>query len=368
MTYILFPLLKRARGITLTTDGLSLIVYGIMHLTNPTVLARMAVQNAISTIWAVGEMEELNLSKIAKQYSDEEEAYKLVERIRWPDGPICPHCGVIGNAYYLEPKEGNRKTRTGKTTYRRVWKCADCRKQFSVLVGTIFEDSRIPLSKWLLAIHMMCAAKNGVSALELQRTLGIAYRSAWFMAHRIRYAMARPPLSDKLLGVVEADETYIGGRAKGKRGRGAANKTPVFSLVQRDGEVRSQKVERVSGKHLKKVLDEHVDPSAILVTDEFPAYRKPGQAFAKHEVANHGSGEYVRLGAHTNTAENYFGQLKRSIDGTHHHVSAKHLDRYLAEFDFRYNTRKSKDGERAKRAIEQTTGKRLRYKEPADRE
>lgn len=307
----------------------------------------------------VDKMEELNLSKIAKRYSDEEEAYRLVERIRWPNGPICPHCGVIGNAYYLEPKEGNRKTRTGKTTYRRVWKCGDCRKQFSVLVGTIFEDSRIPLSKWLLAIHMMCAAKNGVSALELQRTLGIAYRSAWFMAHRIRYAMARPPLADKLQGVVEADETYIGGRAKGKRGRGAANKTPVLSLVERDGEVRSQ---------MKEVLDEHVDPSAVLVTDEFPAYRKPGQAFARHEVVNHSEGEYVRLGAHTNTAENYFGQLKRSIDGTHHHVSAKHLDRYLAEFDFRYNTRKVKAGARTKQAIEQTTGKRLRYKEPTETE
>lgn len=191
----------------------------------------------------------LNLSTIGKYFSDEEAAYELIEKLRWTQGPICPHCGSVNRSYFLTPINGYRKTRTGRTTYRRVWKCADCRQQFSVLVGTIFEDSKIPLSKWLLAIHMMCQGKNGVSAHELYRTLDITYKSAWFMAHRIRYAMARPPLvdqlaavaeEDKLDGIVEADETYIGGKAKGKRGRGAANKTPVVSLVERGGDVRSQ--------------------------------------------------------------------------------------------------------------------------------
>ncbi len=309
-----------------------------------------------------------NISQLAKHFSDEAEAWKLVERIRWPEGPICPHCGTIGKAYYLEPKDGPRKTRTGKESARRVWKCAECRKQFSVLVGTIFEDSRIPLSKWLLAIHMLCAGKNGVAALELQRTLGVTYKSAWFMAHRIRYAMARPPLVDKLQGIVEADETYIGGKTSGKRGRGAANKTPVVLLVERDGEARAQAMRPVTGENVGKVLREHVDPQTTLFTDSYQVYTKPGQEFAAHETVDHGKGEYSRGVVHTNTAEGYFSQLKRSIDGTHHHVSERHLDRYLAEFDYRYSTRKLKDGERTEMAIRKTAGKRLRYDEPMQEE
>ncbi len=307
-----------------------------------------------------------NLSQIAKHFSDEAEAWKLVERLRWPEGPICPHCGVIGRAYYLEPKDGNRKTRTGKETYRRVWKCAECRKQFSVLVGTIFEDSRIPLSKWLLAIHMMCANKNGVAAYELHRTLGITHKSAWFMAHRIREAMKLSPLVGKLQGTVEADETYIGGKAHGKRGRGAANKVPVVTLIERDGEARSQAMHAVTGENIGEVLREHVDSQATLYTDSYQVCTKPGKEFAAHETVNHSEGEYSRGAVHTNTAEGYFSQLKCSIDGTHHHVSERHLDRYLAEFDYRYSTRKLKDGERTEQAIRRTAGRRLRYEEPAD--
>lgn len=303
-------------------------------------------------------------SQIAKYFSDEGEAYKLVERLRWPSGPVCPHCGVIDHAYYLAPKEGPRKTRTGNTSDRRVWKCGTCRKQFSVLVGTIFEDSRIPLSKWLLAIHEMCADKNGVSALELSRKLDITYKSAWFMAHRIREAMKRPPLLGKLQGTIEVDETYIGGRAKGKRGRGAANKTPVVSLVERDGEVRSQVMAQVTSANVGRVMQEHIEPTATVMTDQFQAYKTPGRRFANHEVVDHSKDEYVRGRTHTNTAEGYFSQLKRSIDGTHHHVSEKHLDRYLAEFDYRYSTRKVKDGERTEEAIRRTTGKRLTYRAP----
>lgn len=159
------------------------------------------------------EPKNLNLTSIAKQFSDEGEAYKFVECIRWPDGPVCPHCGVIDHAYFLQPKDGERKTRTGSTSARRVWKCADCRKQFSVLIGTIFEGSKIPLQKWLLAFHMLASAKNGVAAYELHRTLEISVESAWFMAHRIRFALDGGLSDEPLTGIVEADETYIGGKA-----------------------------------------------------------------------------------------------------------------------------------------------------------
>jgi transposase-like protein len=306
---------------------------------------------------------DLTLSKIAKHYSDEDAAYEYVESVRWSYGPVCPHCGVIDEATYLDPKDGPRKTRTGKVSNRRVWQCNACRQQFSVLVGTIFEDSHIPLSKWLLGIHLMCAGKNGVSAKELERQLGIAYRSAWFMAHRIRYAMAHESWDKPLEGTVEADETYIGGKAHGKRGRGAANKTPVVSLVERGGEVRSQMVTNVTGKNVKEVLEANVSPDATLMTDSYQVYTEPGKAFADHQTVDHGKNEYVRGDAYTNTVEGYFSQLKRSIDGTYHAISARHLPRYLAEFDYRYNTRTTTDGERTVKAIEKVAGKRLQYRD-----
>ena len=191
----------------------------------------------------------LNFSIIAKQYSNEEEAYKFMENIRWENGIICPHCGSFG-ADFIEP-EKDRKTRTGKITYRHIWRCHNCRKQFSVLVGTIFEDSRIPLSKWLLAIHELNADKNGISSCELSRKLGITQKSAWFMAQRIRFAMAHTGLEMKLTGNVEVDETYIGGLEKNKhankrvadtQGRSTKTKTPVLSALQRKGNIYSQKI------------------------------------------------------------------------------------------------------------------------------
>ena len=308
---------------------------------------------------------DLNLSTIAKQYSDEEAAWLFFESIRWPAGPICPHCGVVNHAYYLEPKTGPRTTSTGKVSYRRVWKCADCREKFSVLVGSVFEDSKIPLSKWLLAFHLMCAGKNGVAAKELQRTLGVTYKTAWFMAHRIRYAMDQGPLGTLLSGTVEADETYVGGVEKGKRGRPGkdSKKTPVVSLVERGGRVRSRVVTDVSSKNLKEVLTQNVSPDARLMTDSFAAYREPGTAFASHETVDHGKDEYVRGDVHTNTVEGFYSQLKRSIDGTHHHVSAKHLHRYVGEFDFRYNSRTVTDGERTVAAVRKSAGKRLQYRD-----
>ncbi|MBI2304719.1 MAG: IS1595 family transposase [Chloroflexi bacterium] len=313
---------------------------------------------------------DLNLGTIAKRFSDEGEAYRFLESIRWPDGQVCPHCGSIGHAYFLNPKGGMRITRTGKTSARRVWKCGDCRKQFSVLIGTIFEGSHIPLFKWLLAFHMLASAKNGIAAYELHRTLHISGESAWFMAHRIRYALEAEQLFGTLTGTVEADETYFGGEAKNMhkadrerriRGRGPSGKTPVVSLVERGGRVRSQVVADVSGKTLGAVLRQRADTSAVLMTDTAGAYGEVGREFASHQTVNHSAGEYVHGDVHTNTAEGYFSQLKRSIDGTHHHVSEHHLHRYLSEFDFRYNTRKMRDGERMIKAIEQTTGKRLEY-------
>jgi len=159
---------------------------------------------------------DLNIVTLAKHFSDEEAAYLLVERMRWPNGPVCPHCGVGGEATYLAPKDGPRKTSTGKVSHRRIWNCNACRQLFSVLVGTIFEYAKVPLSKWLLAVHRLQAGKNGVAALELQRTLGVSYKTAWLMAHRIRYAMAQHPLVDMLQGTVEGDETDVGGVKKGK--------------------------------------------------------------------------------------------------------------------------------------------------------
>jgi transposase-like protein len=312
---------------------------------------------------------ELNLSSIAKELQDEEKAYEFVEAVRWPNGPICPHCGVIDHAYHMKPKNGLRKTRRGKPSYRSLWKCAECRKQFSVLVGTSFEGSKIPLSKWLLGFHLMCAGKNGISAHELHRELKISYEAAWFMAHRIRYAFTPAGPQPRLEGTVEADETYVGGKIKGAgKGWGLASKTPVVTLVERDGEARSQVVADVTSKNVRQILWSNVDPDANLMTDENNVYEGPGKVFASHETVNHSKEEFVRGDAHVNTAEGYFSQFRRSLDGTYHHVSRQHLHRYVSEFDFRYNNRKIKDGERTVKAIKKTAGKRLMYEQAIARE
>ena len=250
-----------------------------------------------------------------------------------------------------------------------MWRCKGCRKDFTVLVGTIFEGTHIPVSKWLLGLFLMNTGKNGVSAHELHRQLGVTLKTAWFMSHRIRYAMGQEPLRSKLVGIVEADETYIGGRRRGtRRGRPSrdSHKVAVMTLVSRDGEARSQVVDRVTGDRLGKVLAEHMEPEAVLMTDEYSAYKKPGQQFAAHHTVNHAQGEYGRGTVTTNTVEGYFSQLKRSIDGTHHHVSRRHLPKYLGEFDYRYSTRKMSDGDRMVETIKRAEGKRLRYSDPSE--
>ncbi len=295
---------------------------------------------------------------LAKEhFYDTDKAREYLEQMRWTNGVVCPHCGSL-EIYHLEPKVNSKSpVRSG------VYKCKACRKQFTVTVGTIFEDSHIPLNKWLMAIQLLCSSKKGMSAHQLHRMLGVTYKSAWFMAHRIRYAMTQPPVVDKLKGVVEADETYIGGKAHGKRGRGAENKTPVFALVERGGRVRSFKTERVTAKNLSVKIRENVDKKAVIRTDEFLAYKNLGREFEHHTV-NHGAGEYVNGDVYTNTAEGFFSILKRGINGVYHHVSEQHLDRYLAEFGFRYDNRKIDDAVRCGLALEQTKCKRLTYKKP----
>ncbi len=318
-------------------------------------------------------MEPFTLRAASKALADEGAAWELFETLRWPAGPVCPHCDETGNLTYLEPRDGPRRTPTGKVSHRRVWKCNACRRQFTALIGTIFEDSRIPLGKWLMAVYLTASAKNGVSAHELHRDLGITYKSAWFMSHRLRLAMSLSPAAEMWTNsTVVADETFIGGKPRNRHGgtimkgtnkHAESRKTAVLSLVNKEkGEVRSRVVTDVTGATLKKAMEDQMDfDSTTLYTDKGSHYVALGQEFAVHEAVDHGAGEYVRGPVSTNLAEGYFSQLKRSIDGTHHHVSREHLDRYTGEFDFRYGTRRLADSERAVRIVEQSEGKRLSY-------
>ena len=316
----------------------------------------------------VMQIEDINLVNIAECLVNEEEAIKFFESIRWPDGPICPHCG--GEGYHLTAKPDSK--RPGR---KGLLKCRACRKQFSVRVGTIFEDSKIPLGKWLMAIHLMCSSKKGISALQLKRNLKIAYQTSWFMCHRIRHAMTQEPLAGILKGVVEVDETYVGGKprrgaGKGRTGRGT-KKTPVMALIERGGAARVRPIERVNAATLKGEIRKHVDPSARINTDDFASYRGIGSHFAGgHRVIRHSKGEYAAWifgePCHVNSAESFFALLKRGHYGVFHQWSKKHLHRYCNEFVFRWNLRKLSDGERTVIAIMGSVGKRLMYKQPME--
>lgn len=310
----------------------------------------------------------MNLNDIAKSYSNEDSAREFLEAQRWPNGAICPHCGVEGESYKLKAKPDSKSpVRPG------VWKCGGCRKQFTVKVGTIFEDSHIPLSTWLKAFHLLCASKKGMSAHQLHRMLGVTYKSAWFMAHRIRYAMSQEPLSSKLKGTVEVDETYVGGKQhrgpqNKERERIKTNKAAVVALVERGGNVRSfHQTGAVTGKNLKQIIRENVHPDTHVMTDEFGAYRGLKREYRKHSTIRHKWHVYARKEGDvlisTNTIEGYFSILKRGINGVYHHVGKKHLHRYLSEFDFRYNARHVNDGQRAMLAIKGVAGKRLMYRD-----
>jgi transposase-like protein len=315
--------------------------------------------------------EELNLVALAKHFSDEDKAREFLEAQRWPEGPICPHCGELNNAYRLQPKASKKD----KHVRAGVWKCAGCREQFTVTVGTIFADSHIPLSKWLLAFHLLCASKKGISAHQLHRMLKVTYRSAWFMAHRIRYAMTQEPLSSKLSGVIEIDEAYIGGKRRehvplatkpGERPKDRlapfADKAPVVSVLQRGGRVQSRHVQRVTAENLKPIINQMCAEDAHIMTDSSTVLAG-ALMDRKHDQVNHKAKEYVRyeegVCITTNSIEGYFATLKRGINGVYHHVGKQHLHRYLSEFDFRFNARKVSDGERTLAAIKQVGGKRL---------
>jgi transposase-like protein len=265
------------------------------------------------------------------------------------------------SAYALKAKEGSTKP-----VRKGVYKCKDCRKQFTVTVGTIFEGSHIPLHKWLMAIHFLCASKKGMSSHQLHRLLGITYKSAWFMTHRIREAMRQEPLASKLTGTVEVDETYIGGKSD-RPGRDNVQKTAVVALVERQGRVVAKPVERVTAKELKGAIHEHVAKEALIMTDELASYQGLDKEFSGHLTVNHSQKEYAWGPVSTNTVEGFFSLLKRGVNGTFHHVSKKHLGRYCDEFSFRWNHRGVTDGERAVAAIKATEGKRLYYKKPVEK-
>jgi len=310
--------------------------------------------------------------------SDERAAVEFMERQRWDDSPACPRCGDTDVAQVRDAK--------GERSARYLWRCHGCKRQFTVRIGTVFEDSRIPLRHWCYAFWAACSSKKGVSALQVKRHTGLTYKSALFLLHRVRYAMAPARSPRKLVGTVEVDETYVGGRPRApsrserlariqagdmsdhRHGPNLANKSPVVALVERGGEVRAGVVADVTAATLKGAIREHVDRSAAIHTDEAKQYVGLGREFAGgHHAVKHAVGEYARGDVTTNTVEGFFSLLKRGLYGTYHSVSKRHLHRYVSEFEFRYNTRKLDDGARTVAAIRGAEGKRLVYAPPVGR-
>jgi transposase-like protein len=289
-------------------------------------------------------------------FTDEAKATAHMEADRWPNGEAaCPHCG----SFNVHKMAGN--------TQAGMFLCNDCRDKFTCRTGTIFERSHIPLHKWLLATHLMAASKKGMSALQLSRMLGLPYKTAWFLCHRLRESMkptSAPPIGGQS-NVVEADETFFGGKAKN---RAYAKKEPkkhaVMTLVDRDGESRSFHIANVKAKTLREKIVTTVSRKSHLMTDELASYGKVGKEFANHGTVNHSANQFTKLGGfvHTNTAECRFSLMKRAVFGTHHSISEAHLPRYLAEWDFKWNTRTITDGERAALALKGAEGKRLTYR------
>jgi transposase-like protein len=325
-------------------------------------------------------------SLLEPHLTDEDKAREYLEAMRWPDGPVCPHCGLVGEAGRIVRKEKTkeqviemlRARKRIRKAQKGLWKCKGCRKQFTVTVDTIFSDSHIPLHKWLLAIHLLTSSKKGMSAHQLMRNLDIKqYKSAWFMAHRIRYALTGE-LPEQLDGVIEVDETYVGGKRRNKQTQARkaaqraqdllgpfADKQAVVSIMQRGGKVYSRHVEKVTADNLCDVINSVASADAHLITDT-GVLAKRNMGFRQHSLVNHTADEYVRYEegfcVTTNTVEGYFSLLKRGINGVYHHVGRNHLHRYLSEFDFRYNNRKVTDKDRALEALKGFDGKRLTYK------
>ncbi len=290
-----------------------------------------------------------NLLDVAKRFPDETSCREFLELIRWNGKPICPHCSFSEKVYRLNG---------GK-----LYKCGNpkCYKPFSIKVGTIFEDSALPLQKWFYAFFIVSAHKKGISSCQLARDISITQKSAWHMLHRIRHAMKTKSFDKPLKGTIEADETYVGGKHKGKRGRGSENKTPVFGMVARGGEVRSMPVQDVKRSTLHPIIRKNIAKGSNVMTDELQSYNGLNQDYT-HERISHLKKEYVRDGVHTQNIENFWSLLKRGILGIYHHVDKDHLHRYCDEFQYRYNSRKSDDTQRFNALLSQVNG-RLQYRE-----
>jgi transposase-like protein len=318
---------------------------------------------------------DLNMASLSKLFVDEDAAREFLESKLWAHGRHCPHCGCM-TTYALTAKPGSKSPiRPG------VYKCKVCRKQFTVRIGTIFEESKLPISKWLMAIHLMTSSKKGVSSHQIARELDITVKSAWFVTHRIREAMKQEPVAGMLAGVVEADETYVGGKprpgvnknrrtAAGRKifGRGT-EKAPVVVLVERGGRAFCTPLDRVNATTIRETLVGKISPDATLMTDQLRTYIGVGREFAEHHRVKHNAGQYAKLlpsgvVAHTNTAESFFALIKRGHYGIFHQLSKKHLHRYCHEFSFRWEYRTVSDGERMVAAIMGAEGKRLMYREP----
>jgi transposase-like protein len=302
-------------------------------------------------------------------FTDADKARKHLETLYWPLGPVCRHCG---NA---DPKRITKLK--GKSTRPGVHWCNECNKPFSVTVGTVMEDSKIPLNKWVLAFHLMAASKKGMSAPQLHRMLGVTYKTAWFLCHRIREAMGDDVASSGPLGgegkTVEVDETYVGGKAKNRAHGEPAPKKAVVSLIERDGRARSFHVATVTANTVRSIIRTNVSRKSTLMSDEANFYSRVGAEFAAHHAVDHTRKEYAYTdlpSGHTvsiNVSENFYSILKRGIMGTYHSISEAHLHRYLREFDFRYNNRSKlgvEDTERAAKAVLGAEGKRLTYNQP----
>jgi transposase-like protein len=293
--------------------------------------------------------------------SNELAAVELLEHLRWGNTPACVHCGSV-SVYKMTD------ARTGQRNKRFLWRCHDCKQQYTVRIGTVYEESRLPLRHWCYAFWRASTSKKGVAALEIQRQCQISYKSALFLMNRIRFAMAPDPDEPKLKGVVELDEVYVGPRKpryKGtsKRGRGTS-KIPVFCAVERGGKLRRRVVANVTAETIEAAILEEVDRRAHLMTDEFSAYRNIGKKYASHQSVCHGTKEYARGEVHCNTAESSNALIRRGLVGIYHNVSSEYLHRYLWHWDFLWNNRKMNDGERATMAIQSAEGKRLMYKAP----
>jgi len=305
------------------------------------------------------------------EFHDEAKAFEHIEGTLWPYGPVCHHCGSMDKHYKLVGVRSKPSKKNPHGVERHgLYKCAACRGQFTVRMGTIFEESHLPLHKWLQAIHLMCASKKGISAHQMHRILEVKYETAWFLCHRIRLAMASGDLTP--MGgngkVVEADETYIGKLTGSPTKGGTAHKNVVLTLVERGGKARSFHVETARADQIMPIVRKNIARETAIMTDESGVYRHVGKEFASHEFVTHSKDEYVRGNVHTNTVEGFYSIFKRGMKGVYQHCAEHHLHRYLAEFDFRYSNRIAMgidDGVRSVIALLGTKGKRLTYRRPA---